>query len=95
MGFYVPGEIKFLCDIALPSVGVITNIGTVHAERAGSQEDIARGKSELVQSLPAAPEGTAVLNHDDPWVRWMADKTQAQCVLLRAGSSSRSVGGRG
>jgi UDP-N-acetylmuramoyl-tripeptide--D-alanyl-D-alanine ligase len=78
MGFYVPGEIKFLCDIALPSVGVVTNIGTVHAERAGSQEDIARGKSELVQSLPAAPEGTAVLNHDDPWVRWMADKTQAR-----------------
>jgi UDP-N-acetylmuramoyl-tripeptide--D-alanyl-D-alanine ligase len=78
MGFYVPGEIKFLCDIALPSVGVITNIGTVHAERAGTQEDIARGKSELVQSLPAAPEGTAVLNHDDPWVRWMADKTEAR-----------------
>jgi UDP-N-acetylmuramoyl-tripeptide--D-alanyl-D-alanine ligase len=78
MGFYVPGEIKFLCDIALPSVGVITNIGTVHAERAGSQEDIARGKSELVQSLPPAPEGTAVLNYDDPWVRWMADKTKAR-----------------
>jgi UDP-N-acetylmuramoyl-tripeptide--D-alanyl-D-alanine ligase len=78
MGFYVPGEIKLLCDIALPSVGVVTNIGTVHAERAGSQEDIARGKSELVQSLPAAPEGTAVLNYDDPWVRWMADKTEAR-----------------
>jgi UDP-N-acetylmuramoyl-tripeptide--D-alanyl-D-alanine ligase len=78
MGFYVPGEIKFLCDIALPSVGVVTNIGTVHAERAGSQEDIARGKSELVQSLPPAPEGTAVLNYDDPWVRWMADKTEAR-----------------
>jgi UDP-N-acetylmuramoyl-tripeptide--D-alanyl-D-alanine ligase len=78
MGFYVPGEIKFLCEIALPSVGVITNIGTVHAERAGSQEEIARGKSELVQSLPPAPEGTAVLNYDDPWVRWMADKTRAR-----------------
>ena len=78
MGFYVPGEIKFLCDIALPSVGVITNIGTVHAERAGSQEEIARGKSELVQCLPPAPEGTAVLNYDDPWVRWMADKTSAR-----------------
>ena len=35
MGFYVPGEIAFLCDIALPQVGVVTNIGTVHAERAG------------------------------------------------------------
>jgi UDP-N-acetylmuramoyl-tripeptide--D-alanyl-D-alanine ligase len=78
MGFYVPGEIAMLCDLALPSVGVVTNIGTVHAERAGSQEDIARGKSELVQALPPAPEGVAILNYDDPWVRWMADKTQAQ-----------------
>src|SRR6266508_883163 len=60
MGFYVPGEISFLCDIALPQIGVVTNIGTVHAERAGSQEAIARGKSELVQSLPE--EGVAVLN---------------------------------
>src|ERR1043165_7160011 len=49
MGFYIPGEIAFLCDIALPQIGVVTNIGTVHAERAGSQEAIARGKAELVQ----------------------------------------------
>ncbi|BAJ64360.1 UDP-N-acetylmuramoyl-tripeptide--D-alanyl-D-alanine ligase [Anaerolinea thermophila] len=78
MGFYVPGEIALLCDIAQPQVGVITNIGTVHAERAGSQEAIARGKSELVQALPVG--GYAILNHDDPWVRWMADKTQAQIL---------------
>ncbi len=48
MGFYVPGEITMLCDLALPQVGVITNVGTVHAERAGSQEVIAQGKAELV-----------------------------------------------
>ena len=78
MGFYVPGEIAFLCDMALPQVGVITNIGTVHAERAGSQEDIARGKAELVEALPTAPEGIAILNFDDPWVRPMAEKTRAQ-----------------
>jgi UDP-N-acetylmuramoyl-tripeptide--D-alanyl-D-alanine ligase len=78
MGFYVPGEIAFLCDLALPQVGVITNIGTVHAERAGSQEVIARGKAELVQSLPPAPEGVAILNYDDPWVREMASQTQAR-----------------
>src|SRR5512143_3626309 len=78
MGFYVPGEIAFLCDIALPQIGVITNIGTVHAERAGSQEVIARGKAELVQALPPAPEGVAVLNFDDPWVRQMEEKTKAR-----------------
>ncbi len=77
MGFYVPGEIRFLCDLALPQVGVITNIGTVHAERAGSQEVIARGKAELVEALPPAPEGWAILNYDDPLVRPMAERTQA------------------
>jgi len=77
MGFYVPGEVAFLCDIALPQVGVVTNIGTVHAERAGSQEIIARGKSELVQALPSSPDGVAILNYDDPWVRPMAEKTKA------------------
>jgi UDP-N-acetylmuramoyl-tripeptide--D-alanyl-D-alanine ligase len=75
MGFYIPGEIALLCDIALPVIGVVTNIGTVHAERAGSQEDIFRGKSELVKALPA--NGVAVLNLDDPWVRKMAELTQA------------------
>ena len=78
MGFYVPGEIAFLCDIALPQVGVVSNIGTVHAERAGSQEAIARGKSELVQALPPAPEGIAILNFDDPWVRKMEEKAKAR-----------------
>ncbi|MBE9523536.1 MAG: UDP-N-acetylmuramoyl-tripeptide--D-alanyl-D-alanine ligase [Chloroflexi bacterium] len=78
MGLYVPGEIAFLCDLAQPQVGVITNVGTVHAERAGSQEAIAQGKAELVQALPADPEGVAILNYDDPWVRDMAKDTQAK-----------------
>ena len=78
MGFYVPGEIAFLCDIAQPSIGIVTNVGTVHAERAGSQEAIFIGKSELVQCLPPAPHGTAILNFDDPWVRKMEEKTHAR-----------------
>ncbi|MAT44911.1 MAG: UDP-N-acetylmuramoylalanyl-D-glutamyl-2, 6-diaminopimelate--D-alanyl-D-alanine ligase [Anaerolineaceae bacterium] len=76
MGFYVPGEIKFLCEIASPEIGVITNVGTVHAERAGSQEAIARGKAELVESLPQT--GVAILNLDDPFVAAMAHKTNAR-----------------
>ncbi len=79
MGFYLPGEISFLCDLALPSVGVVTNIGTVHAERAGDQETIARGKAELLEALPA--EGVAILNYDDPLVRQMAQKTRARVVF--------------
>ncbi len=81
MGFYVPGEIAQLCDIAQPQVGVVTMIGTVHAERAGSQEAIARGKAELVQALPPAPDGIAILNYDDPYVRAMADQTAARVLF--------------
>jgi UDP-N-acetylmuramoyl-tripeptide--D-alanyl-D-alanine ligase len=79
MGFYVSGEIALLCQIALPSVGVVTNIGTVHAERAGNQERIFQGKAELVQALPA--DGTAILNLDDPWVKKMASLTKAQVIF--------------
>ncbi len=77
MGFYVPGEIAFLCQIAKPQVGVVTNLSQVHMERAGSMEAIVRGKRELVESLPPAPDGIAILNHDEPLVRQMAESTQA------------------
>ena len=81
MGFYYPGEITFLCGLSKPEIGVVTNIGTVHAERAGSQEAIAAGKSELVTALPESPHGTAILNYDDPLVRKMADKTKAKIIF--------------
>ena len=88
MGFYVPGEISFLCDIALPQIGVVTNIGTVHAERAGSQEAIARGKAELIQALPPAPDGVAILNFDDPLVRQMEEKTKARVFFYGLSSEA-------
>jgi UDP-N-acetylmuramoyl-tripeptide--D-alanyl-D-alanine ligase len=88
MGFYVPGEIAFLCDLAMPEIGIVTNIGTVHAERAGSQEIIAKGKAELVEALPPAPDGIAILNYDDPWVRGMAEMTQAQVFFYGLSSQA-------
>lgn len=78
MGFYVPGEIKLLCDIAKPHIGVFTLIGTVHAERAGSLEIIAQGKGELAEELPAAPQGVAILNLDDPFISKMGARTRAR-----------------
>lgn len=86
MGFYVPGEIEFLCRIAKPHIGVLTNIGTVHAERAGTQETIARGKAELVQNLPS--DGVAILNYDDPFIRPMAEQTQAQVLFYGLNDSA-------
>jgi UDP-N-acetylmuramoyl-tripeptide--D-alanyl-D-alanine ligase len=78
MGMYVRGDIRFLAEIARPDVGVITNVEPVHAERAGTIEQIALGKRELVESLPAGPDGVAILNYDDVRVRAMADHSKAR-----------------
>ncbi len=78
MGMYTQGEISLLAELARPQVGVVTIIGSVHMEWLGSIEAIADAKRELVEVLPAAPEGTAILNMDDPLVMEMADHTEAR-----------------
>ncbi len=81
MGMYDLGEIALLADIALPSVGVVTNVGPIHLERLGSLDRIAQAKAELPQALPpAAQGGVAVLNTDDARVRAMASQTLAQVL---------------
>jgi UDP-N-acetylmuramoyl-tripeptide--D-alanyl-D-alanine ligase len=79
MGMYDVGEIAQLADIALPQVGVVTNVGPTHLERLGTMERIAQAKAELPQALPDATEGgIAILNADDERVRAMADETRAR-----------------
>lgn len=78
MGMYVQGDIRFLAELAQPHIGIVTNVESVHAERAGSIEAIALAKRELVEALPPAPEGVAILNYDDRRVRAMADCTPAR-----------------
>ena len=76
---YGLGEIRRLCQLARPSVGVVTNVGPSHLERLGSLERIAQAKSELVQALPSAANGgVAILNWDDERVRPMAEMTDAR-----------------
>jgi UDP-N-acetylmuramoyl-tripeptide--D-alanyl-D-alanine ligase len=69
MGMSKLGEINLLTDIARPDMGIITNVGPTHLEFLGSVENVARGKAELVEGLPA--DGIAVLNADNPYVRKM------------------------
>lgn len=57
------GEIALLAEIAEPTIGVITNVGTAHIERLGSEEAIARAKCELLEKM--SPSSIAVLNHDN------------------------------
>lgn len=64
MGMSAPGEIYRLCEIANPSIGVITNIGEAHIELLGSLDAIEKAKGELLDYLGSG--GVAVLNGDDP-----------------------------
>ena len=77
MGMYTAGEIRALCDLATPDIGVVTIVGSVHMEWLGSIEAIAQAKQELVETLPSGPQGVAILNKDDPLVMAMADHTNA------------------
>lgn len=52
MGMNHPGEIAPLCEIAMPTMGIITNIGTAHIEHMGSRESIAEEKGSLARALP-------------------------------------------
>lgn len=65
MGMRGLGEIKALCAIAQPDVGVITNIGTTHLELLLTQERIAQAKWELIEALP--DNGRAIINAEDSW----------------------------
>lgn len=80
MGMYTSGEISLLCELARPHIGVVTIVGSVHMEWLGSIEAIAAAKQELLEALPAAPEGVAILNADDPRVLAMGEHTRARIV---------------
>jgi UDP-N-acetylmuramoyl-tripeptide--D-alanyl-D-alanine ligase len=78
------GNIRELCAIARPSIGVITNIGLAHAEHLGGPTGIAAVKGELLDALPA--DGLAVLNADCPSSPELRTRTSAR--ILTVGSAA-------
>lgn len=80
MGARGVGQVAALCEVARPTIGIVTAVGHGHTEHFGSPDEVARGKAELVESLP--PNGVAVLNADDHRVRAMASRTRASVVLV-------------
>ncbi|NJK47475.1 UDP-N-acetylmuramoyl-tripeptide--D-alanyl-D-alanine ligase [Candidatus Gracilibacteria bacterium] len=72
MAMRASGEIALLAQITCPTVGMITNVGTAHIGRLGSEEAIAQAKCELLAEMPNT--SIAILNHDNPLLQKTAAK---------------------
>ena len=65
MGANHQKEIEFLCTIAQPNFGYITNFGKAHLEGFGGVEGVIKGKSELYDYLKSNNQ-FVVVNENDP-----------------------------
>ncbi len=90
MGTNRPGEIRRLCEIAQPDVGIVTNIGPAHLEGLVSLEGVAREKGDLFRSL--GPGGIAVVNATD--LRVVREATRSPAAKVYYGAPMSEFAGR-
>jgi len=83
LGMNAPGEIKRLCEIALPSHGVVTNIGPAHIGRLGSRDAIRDAKLEILHGL-----STAILNGDDVFLMEGVKNFRGQIITFSINNDS-------
>ena len=98
IGMNHPGEVAALARIAAPDAALITNIGIAHIEFMGSREAIAAEKGALAEAI--GPQGSIILNADDPFSRNIAARTHAKVIFagttagtIRAGEITQSAHG--
>ncbi|MBP5538390.1 MAG: UDP-N-acetylmuramoyl-tripeptide--D-alanyl-D-alanine ligase [Bacteroidales bacterium] len=82
MGAKQPGDIREICDLVHPTIGIVASVGPMHLETFGSFENIQKTKFELVRALPAS--GFAAINADSPGIASYSD-VPTHCRVLRYG----------
>src|SRR5690606_35907013 len=65
MGANHPGEIEFLCGIALTDFGYITNFGKAHLEGFGNLQEVIKAKTELYRHLKKDNKKVLVNTRDE------------------------------
>lgn len=80
MGARGRGHVAMLCELARPTVGIVTVVAGAHMEMFRTLDEVAAAKAEIVADLSA--DGTAVLNADDHRVAAMASATQARVLTF-------------
>jgi len=80
MGTNRSGEIGRLTKIAMPDVGLITNIGPAHLEGLKSLDVVREEKWDLFNNM--GDRGTAILNNDDDSLRELAGRWKGEAVTF-------------
>ncbi len=91
MGANHQGEIELLCKIALPDLGLITNVGKAHIEGFGSFEGIVKTKTELYRHL-SNNNGTIFCNSKNERLLIECNSTQVKKITF--GSEQDNVWGQ-
>lgn len=90
MGAYREGEIKKICDMVQPRIGILTGINEQHLSLFGSLEKTIKAKYELIRALPKS--GLAIFNGENDCTRALYEKTTIpkRMYALRSFSVSTS-----
>lgn len=92
MGAGKPGDIAYLTDVVPPDVSLVNNIAAAHLERMGSLLGVAETKGAIYEALPAT--GTAVINADDAFAEYFAEKVADRRILRFGLEASADVTAR-
>ncbi len=79
MGAYTMGEIKLICDMVQPTIGVLTAVAEQHLSLFGSMKNIQTAKYELLRSLP--PTGLVITNADNHYCTELLSELQCKNVI--------------
>lgn len=74
MGAYKKGEVAQLCEIAQPTIGIVTAVSAQHLSLFGSLENVAQTKYELIESLPV--KGIGLFNANNQGAYALYNKTK-------------------
>lgn len=80
MGAKQKNDIKEICDLVHPTIGIVTAVGEMHLETFKSIENIQDTKFELINSLPA--NGTGIINNDSKYINNYKGIT-SKCNIIR------------
>lgn len=86
MGAKNIGDIKEICDLVHPDMGIITAVGEQHLESFKTIENVQRTKFELADAIPA--EGFVLVNNDFPYA---ASREVTNTTALRYGIEAKDA----